>query len=104
MKRIDDDVVGLPRKLGLRRDVAGLTLAGCSEDVASFRHALDDPMRFGRRRAELRADFEDFMMAGESPLDAGELPFPDPAFRERLLRRLWRTQLMTFGRGRGETH
>lgn len=104
MKRIDEDVVGRPRKSRLRRDVAGIRLSRGSGDVASFRHALDDPMGSGRRLAGLRADFEEFMMAGESPLGGGELPFPDPVFRERLLRRLWRTQLMTIGRDRGETH
>lgn len=104
MKRMDEDVVGRPRTQELRRDVAGISLARCPEDVASFRHALDDPMGTGRRMAELRADFEDFMLAGESAHDGGELPIPDPVFRERLRRRLWRTQLMTLGRDRGETH
>ena len=103
MKRIDDDVVGRPRTQELRRDVAGITLSRYPEDVASFRHALDDPMATGRREAELRADFEDFMMAGDAPLDGGELSIPDPVFRERLRRRLWRTQLLTLAKDRGVT-
>ena len=104
MKRIDDDVVGRPRTQALRRDVAGISLPCWPDDVASFRHALNDPMATGRRLAELRADFEDFMAAGEAPLDGGEIAIPDPVFRERLRRRLWRTRLMTLGRDGGETH
>ncbi len=53
--------------------------------------------------AELLAEFADFMI-GDSETDLGELLPPDPVFRERLLRRLWRTHVMAHLRDRGETH
>ena len=40
--------------------------------------------------ASLIAEFADFVSAGESEEQGGELPAPDPDFRERLRRRLWR--------------
>jgi len=104
MKRIDGDVVGRPRTNGLRRNVAGIGLPRFPEGVASFWHALEDPMGTGRRLADLQWDFDDFMTSCEATLDGGELAIPDPVFRERLRRRLWRTQLMTLGPDRGETH
>ena len=107
MKRMDGDVVGRPKIRGLRRDVAGIPLPRRQEDVASFRHALDDPMGTDRGMVELMADFDEFMTGGDETLGAegeGERAVPDPVFRERLRRRLWRTQLMTHLHDRGEIH
>ena len=39
-------------------------------------------------------DFEDFV-AGDRGWTASLLPLPDPSFRERLRRRLWRIQVLT---------
>jgi len=103
MKRTNEDVVGRPKPRDLQRDVAGATKPTPFLDVASYRHALDDPMATGQTDAELLADFADFMM-GDAQIECGELPPPDPVFRERLRRRLWRTHVMTHLRDGGETH
>lgn len=109
MKRSNEDVVGRPRLREPRRDVAGLSpFAGSTGsqpilDVASFRHALDDPMGTAMDDADLIADFAEFM-AGETPPDNHVLLEPDPDFRERLRRRLWRTHVVTHLRDGGETH
>lgn len=39
-------------------------------------------------------DFEDFV-AGDRGWTASLMPLPDPSFRERLRRRLWRIQVLT---------
>ena len=95
--------MGRPKLRELRRDVAGASMPPPVLDVASFRHALDDPMGTARDDAELLADFADFML-GDSQLETGVLPPPDSIFRERLRRRLWRTHVMTHLRDGGETH
>ena len=104
MKRTNQDVVGRPRLRPLRTEVAGLpaSIAGGLE-VASFRLALDDPMGAGAEEASLMADFVDFM-SGEAQIERGEVPPPDPIFRERLRRRLWQRHVMTYLRDGGETH
>ncbi len=105
MKRIGDDVAGMPpfeRRTAVAvgtglppADVAGATqLRAHTDDVASFRHALDDPMGTAQEDAELLADFADFMGFDGDFERCGLLP-PDPGFRERLRRRLWRTHVMT---------
>ena len=103
MKRTNEDVVGRPRMREMRRDVAGVSIAPPILEVASFRHALDDPMGTEQSDARLLADFEEFM-SGDTEIESGELPPPDPVFRERLRRRLWRTHVMTHLRDGGETH
>ena len=86
MKRSMREVVGLPRSDDYRQDVAGVPPVARRLDVASFRHVFDDPM-------EMAATDE-----------RGELPEPDPLFRERLHRRLWRTHVIMNLRDGGETH
>lgn len=103
MKRSNEDVIGRPRLANLRSDVAGARLPSPILEVASFRHAFDDPMGTAREEAQLLADFADFM-TGDAQFESGELPLPNPVFRERLRRRLWRTHLMTHLRDGGETH
>ena len=94
MKRTNEGVVGLRRASDLSVDVAGSPLHQAKMDVASFRHALNDPLLTRESDADLLAEFEDFISGGECSLD-GTLPLPDPVFQERLRRRLWRTQLFT---------
>ena len=103
MKRSMGDIVGLPRHDDYREDVAGVPLVARRLDVASFRHAIDDPMGSAETDAEWAAEFADFM-DGETAFERGELPEPDPMFRERLHRRLWRTHVIANLRGGGETH
>jgi hypothetical protein len=109
MKRSNEDVVGRPKLSDPHRDVAGLSpLAGSKGsqpilDVASFRHALDDPMGTAMDDADLIADFAEFMAGDASPA-SNVLLEPDPDFRERLRRRLWRTHVVTHLRDGGETH
>lgn len=47
----------------------------------------------GFRGARAR-DFEDFVI-GDRGRPPASLPLPDPSFRERLRRRLWRIQILT---------
>ncbi len=94
MKRTNEGVVGLRRASDLSVDVAGSPLHQAKMDVASFRHALNDPLLTRESDADLLAEFEDFISCGESFLDEAR-PLPDPVFQERLRRRLWRTQLFT---------
>lgn len=103
MKRSNADVIGRPRLVNLRSDVAGARLSFPNSDVASFRHTFDDPMGSAREETQLLADFADFM-TGDAQFESGELPLPDPVFRERLRRRLWRTHVMTHLGDGGETH
>ena len=104
MKRAMDDVVGRPEARDLRQDVAGAPITPRVIDVASYRHALDDPMGTAETDAELAAEFADFM-DGDQAADRGEVPEPDEGFRERLRRRLWRAHVMANLRDGGtETH
>ena len=108
MKRGSEDVVGRPKAAGGVGEVAGLALsvtrAGVQrEEVASFKHALNDPMGTVIAVEDLMADFEDFM-SGDLCFSSGELPPPDPVFRERLRRRLWRTHVIANLRDGGDTH
>ncbi len=81
-------------------DVSG-TIAGL--DVGTFRRVIDDPFGVHQSDAELLADFTDFM-DGEASFDDGSLAPPDPVFRERLRRRLWRAHVQVNLRDLGETH
>lgn len=103
MKRSMRDVVGLPRNDDYRQDVAGVPPVARRLDVASFRHPFDDPMAMAETDAEWAADFAEFM-DGDAAFERGELPEPDPLFRERLHRRLWRTHVIMNLRDGGETH
>lgn len=94
MKRPNFDVVGRPQVPDRRRDVAGVPARSKGGDVASFRHALGDPLGVTERERALIDEYEEFMACDEE-IDSGWLPTPDPAFRERLRRRLWRTHAVT---------
>lgn len=95
MKRPAYDVMGLPTARTRIDDVAGRPLRISPLDVASFRVA-DPRSADGESDSELLADFADFM-AGDDALLAGEIPAPDPIYRERLRRSLWRTFVMMRG-------
>ena len=103
MKRASGDVVGRPKAAVANGDVAGLVLPSRANEVASFKHALNDRMETASDDEDLMTDFEEFM-SGDSSFVSGELPPPDPSFRERLRRRLWRTHVMAHLRDGGETH
>lgn len=103
MKRASDDVVGRPEVRDFRQDVAGAPIALRSVDVASFRHAVDGPMGTADFDAELMAEFAEFM-DGDQDFERAELPDPDPDFRERLRRRLWRAHVLANLREGGEIH
>jgi len=119
MKRTMSDVVGRPLRRDYRLDVAGRSGQSSVLDVASYREAFspriddspglddswgfDDPMGTAESDAELMADFADFMSGG-SEFEDGELPPPDPHFREQLRRRLWRTHVVVNLRDGGDTH
>lgn len=60
------------------------------------------PIVVAAEEAELLADFADFM-SGDEEFDNGLLPNPDPTFKERLRRRLWRTFVMGYLRGGGDS-
>jgi len=102
MKRFADDVVGRPVLRTPRRDVAGAPIHSPVVDVASYLNAFDatpDPADFD---SALAADFADFL-APELEED-DELQPPDPLFRERLRRQLWRVYVQTHLRDRPEPH
>lgn len=103
MKRANGDVVGRPKAAVANRDVAGLVLPSRANEVASFKHALNDRMGTASDDEDSMADFEEFM-SGNSSFVSGELPPPDPAFRELLRRRLWLTHVMANLRDGGEVH
>ena len=111
MKRTDLRTTPMSRgAVGFRRvsdypdfqaaEVSG-TIAGM--DVATFRREIDDPFGVHQSDAELIADFTDFMQ-GDASFDDGTLAPPDPVFREKLRRRLWRTHVHVNLRDTGETH
>ena len=107
MKRTD---LRTARAVGLRRATdypefqagdVGSSIAGL--DVATFRRVIDDPLGVHQSDAELLADFTDFMQ-GDASFDDGSLAPPDPSFRDRLRRRLWRTHVQVNLRDTLETH
>lgn len=61
--------------------------------VLSGAVAADVIRSAGFRGARAR-DFEDFV-AGDRGWSTSVMPLPDPSFRERLRRRLWRIQVLT---------
>ena len=83
------------RKVLCGRAVAGRPGVQAPLDVASFRHA-SGAAGGGLSDDELVSDFADFM-AGDHALLSGELPPPDPVFKERLRSSLWRTYVMVRG-------
>ena len=64
---------------------------------------LDDPLGVHQSDSELLADFSDFMQ-GDTVFEDGCPSPPDPAFRDRLRRRIWRTHVHANLRDTHETH
>ena len=104
MKRPSQDVAGRPKVRDARPDVAGQSISKRAIDVASYSHALHDPMSPAADDAALIEGFADFL-AGDEDFGTGALPAADPVFRERLQRRLWRNYVVSHLRNVGkETH
>jgi hypothetical protein len=68
----------------------GLTLLRGSADLRSNRPAPRDPVARALAETELIEDFLEFL-EDASDCDETTLAMPDPLFRERLRRRLWRS-------------
>jgi len=103
MKRSNEEIVGQPRGQCGVRDVAGAARELGRQEVASYRVGLSGAgdlkaLGQGAEEATLQADFAEFMD------DVDGLPGPDPVFRERLRRQLWRQHVLTHLRDGGETH
>lgn len=94
MNRPSQDVAGRPKIRAARLEVAGSEFSRRTTDVASYRRALHGPMSTAAAEAALLEDFADFLL-GDEGFEAGRLPAPDPAFRERLRRRLWRNHIVS---------
>jgi hypothetical protein len=102
MKRPSQDVAGRAKA---REDRPHVHVVGQSggrraTDSVSYCRGLYDPSSTVAEDAALLEDFADFL-AGDDASDAELLPTPDPAFKERLRRRLWRTFAGSTLRGRG---
>ena len=93
MKRPFQDVAGRPKVRDCLPDVAGRMVSRRTLDlelyVHSYCHVLRDPLPTAADDAMLIEDFRDFV-AGDEGADSERLPPPDPIFRDRLRRRLWR--------------
>lgn len=94
MKRPNQDVAGRPKVLDGRPDVAGSRIALDAADVASSRRARHGPMSSAADDAMLLEDFTDFLIGNEG-FEMRGLPAPDPGFRERLRRRLWKNYVVS---------
>jgi len=91
MKRILQDYIGRPRLEKSPPDVVGRPATRGVADVASFLH--DTRGLRADSDAQLVSEFAEFLAGPEasgSPLRAA----PDPVFKERLRRRLWRLRLL----------
>ena len=93
MKRPLQDVAGRPKVRDSVPDVAGRMVSPRTLDFdlhrQSYCHVLRDPLPTAADDATLIEDFRDFL-AGDEGSDSERLPPPDPIFRDRLRRRLWR--------------
>jgi len=101
MKRPSEDVAGRPKVRDAGPDVAGQSISSNSIDGASHCHDLYDPMSTAADDAALIEDFADFLGCDED-FEAGGLPAPDPVFKERLRRRLWRHYVVSHLRNAGK--
>jgi hypothetical protein len=96
MKRTDADVdspgrsMEVPVGLPARHQTVGLSGSRGSRDQSANRQARRDPVANALAEAALIEDFLEFL-EGESDIFEVVLPLPDPDFRERLRRRLWRS-------------
>ncbi len=77
--------------------------SGSGVDASLLRRSSDDALGPWASDAELLTDFTDFM-GGPFRLRSGEPACPDPVFRERLRRRLWRTHAHTRLRETRDVH
>lgn len=89
MKRPIQDVAGRPREREVRPDVAGRIILRRTSDLESCCHMFRDSMTTASEEASLIEDFRDFL-AGDEDFDSVGRPEPDPIFRERLRRKVWR--------------
>ena len=103
MKRAMEGVVAGRTHEDFGQDVAGVPVSSRILDVASFRQVMGDPTGTAESDATLMAEFAEFM-DGDTAFDRGELPEPDPSFRDKLRGRLWRTHVLANLRDGGETH
>lgn len=90
MKRPNQDVAGRPRVRDGRLDLLGPLAGRRATDNVSYCRGLHDPLSTAAAEAALIDDFADFLVDDEAR-DAEPLPTADPAFEERLRRRLWRS-------------
>jgi hypothetical protein len=104
MKRFPIGVAGLSP---IRPDPALQPAAGFGSeggvDAALLRRSSDDALAPWVSDAELLTDFTDFM-GGPFRLRSGEPACPNPVFRERLRRWLWRTHAQSRRRDSREVH
>jgi len=89
MKRPIQDVAGRPKVRDAQPDVAGRMISRNAIDLESYCHGFRDPIPTAADDAMLIEDFRDFLAEDEG-FDSERLPSPDPIFRDRLRRRLWR--------------
>lgn len=101
VKRPSQDVAGRPKLRDVRPAVAGQSISRSTTDVASYCHSLHDPISTAADDAALIEDFVDFLAGGEG-FETGGLPAIDPAFMERLRRRLWRNYVVSHLRNVGK--
>jgi hypothetical protein len=102
MKRIPSNRPVASMSSEARREVAGGPVLRPVHEVASCLGALDDPFNVAGSAASLVEDFAEFL-AGDEASVYGLQP-PDPAFREKLRRRLWRLHALTRLRNGEGTH
>ncbi len=102
MKRSSHEVAGGPRYRDVRPAVAGRRVPSVPVDVFSTASHVPGPMAIAVEEAELLADFADFM-SGEEEIESSFLPTPDPSFRDRLRRRLWRGFVISYARNGGDS-
>jgi len=103
VKLSSQEVAGGRRLREEESPVAGQPASSAVREVATASFVVRGPAaKLVADEAELLADFADFM-SGEEELELGLVPTPDPTFKERLRRRLWRVFIMTSIRGGGDT-
>jgi hypothetical protein len=104
MKQRVQDVAGRTRVCDARSDVAGRTIMRSAIALESYCHVLLDPLPAADEDAMLIEDFRDFLAADEG-LEARSRLAPDPIFKERLRRRVWRNFVISrLGNGSTKSH
>ena len=101
MKRTRQDVVGgpiIPETRG--PDVAGGSMYPAVPELSSD---LAEPRDANVYDASLAEEFAEFV-AGAAAAESPMFPAPDPIFRERLRRTLWRMHVLTQAPGAREPH